>query len=254
MANTIEINNKTVSVVGQSVGPRYVWIMDGLGRQIVADPAKFGIDERDLVVSFPSGRFADMEEFLRQKSGEIGAAQAVVFLLVGADEIAEDAPPVLSYAITHYWLHPRGPRQIPLHSAAEVTAKYEAMVDLTLQLLPSARVYTSDPAPRRSGHGFAVKRAMRVSDEIKQRDVKKHSHIRLIRKFHSKRPAGGRNVFKEGGKYPLREMFFEDDGMTMIPTALIGVFVRARMYVETMVGGEGQLVSPDAIDGLKVKF
>ena len=252
MAKALKINDKWVNFVGRHTDPRYVWITDRLGKQIVENPTSFGVNGEDLVVCFPSGKYGDVEEFFRLKKSEIGSAQAVIFLLVGADEIAEDAPPVLSHAIRKYWLHPRGPRQVPLHSAVEVTAKYEALVDVALQTFPSARVVTSDPAPRRSGHGFAIKRAMRVSDEIQKKD-ERHSHIRLIRKFHAKRPAGKGNLLKEGGKYPLREVHFEEDGMTMTFNALAGVYIRAKVYVESIVGREGMAI-PNEIDGLKIKF
>ena len=53
---------------------------------------------------------------------------------------------------------------------------------------------------------------------------------------------------------PVYDHLFEEDGIRIKHAPLTGVVVRANMFVEAILGVEGQLVDPAHIDGLKMSF
>ena len=183
--------------------------------------------------------------------------RAFVILLFGADEIGTDAPLPPGQEedwgeTIEKWFHPNGPRQVPLHSFSEVLVMYEDFLDTSLAQFPSAVFFTSDPAPRRSGGGFAINRAVQVGNRLKKRNDR-HHHFSVIAKLYWRRQKNDTRGL--GGHLPLKEKYYEDDGLNLKREALTGVVVRAKLFVYILMEVEGQILSdPSSIYGLHMKY
>ena len=238
-------------MTGEFINPRFVWLVDRACRKVAEEPAAYGINSRDQIVVFSDGSLDIVQEFLEVKSALITTAEALVFLFLGMDDIAVDAPAIVSPAMEAYF-HKLGPCQLRHREAADVTAAYEVLVARSRILLPSACIISSNPAPRRSGGGFAMTRAVNVDGKIRSQGSR-HHHFSQIRRFHGKRQGKG-HVEGQGGQLPVHNRLFDPDGIQLTQAALVGVVVRANTFVEAVVGVEGQMADPMTIDGLKMRF
>ena len=155
----------------------------------------------------------------------------------------------LSAVITSYF-DEKGPRQLPGLDYGPVAKMYESLVEKMVSLFPKARVFSSNPAARRSSHGFAVRRAMVVTEKVKKKS-ERHHHFSVLRQFHGRRLG---TAAEKGGRYPIREMYFRNDGVTLNRAALTGVFVGAYAVVKAVLGEGGHLVNPEKIKGVKFYF
>ena len=143
----------------------------------------------------------------------------------------------------------KGPRQLPGLDYGPVARSYEALVAMMSAAFPAALIFSSNPAARRSAHGFAIRRAMTVTNKLKKMGAN-HHHFSVLRKFHGRRTGSSA---ESGGRFPLKEEYFEDDGVRLIRAALSGVFVRSYALVRAVLQAGG-LVDADGIDGLKFIF
>ena len=213
----LRVNESWVNLTGEMASPRYVIITDKIARELIPNLAQSSVNDRDLVVELKQGTFENAEAFLRMKQNDLVHVEAFVFLWMGTEELCFDdsslPPPPLPSTIEAYF-HPDGPKIFPRLSAAEVVAKYQELVLLTSSLFPSASVFSTDPAPRRSS-GFAIARAKFVTRDMKQQNDR-HHHISLIHKFHGRR-AGGQ-ADKPGGNLPLYDRHFIDGVFPKIET------------------------------------
>ena len=60
----IRVNDTWVNVSGKLDSPRYVFIVDRLGKDILSNPSAARIDERDQVVEIAKGKFEIVNSFL----------------------------------------------------------------------------------------------------------------------------------------------------------------------------------------------
>ena len=242
----VRVHDSWANVVGEQNAPRNVFIVDAAGKNAIRQLTAVGLDPRDQIVQFSRGEFAIINEFLRMKRRELSNAEAVIFLWIGVDEIAEDAPPVSQTpkAVEEYFL-PEGPRIIPRKKTSEVANNYVETVLLALSLFPSARIYSSDPMPRRST-GFAIARANLVAKQMKRQDDR-HHHLLLNRHFHGKRCRGN---FDRGGKYPIHDKFFLDGVLPSIDS-WAKVFSRVYAAMNKLNGSNAVL---EALSFVKIAF
>ena len=251
------INGQEMQISGNLENPRVVWIMDGVGKQMVSSPEDYGFDAADQLIVFPDGRFKDVITFFDQKQHELGAISAVVFFLFGADEISQPLQSfeeVTSSAIHSFdeYFHPRGPRELPRRPVHEVVDACYSAIDRILAQFPSCSVFTTEPSLRRSRHGFAAARAIEVGRQMKRRD-ERHHHATVLRQLHAviRGKAEGDRL---GGRYPINEEFFDEDGVRMTPTALRSSLVRIMAFVGAEMGLPGDWGNPREIEGLRVAF
>ena len=242
----VRVNDSWANVVGEQNAPRNIFIVDAIGKNAIRQLTDIGLDSRDQMIQFSRGEFKTINDFLRMKRRELSDAEAIVFLWVGADEIVEDAPPPSQTpkTVEEYFL-PEGPRIVPRKSVNEVVDSYVETVLLALALFPSARVFSSDPAPRRST-GFAIARANLVAKQVKQQGDR-HHHVTINRHFHGKRCHGN---FNKGGKCPLHEKFFVDG---IVPTIESWAKVFCRMYAAIDKIADPNIVI-EALDFVKIIF
>ena len=217
-----------VNQAGELSSPRFVVVVDGIGKNIVSRLSEVGFDERDQLVQFSKGEFKTVNSFLKLKAREFANVKAFVFLWFGMDELACEAPPTNNPTIESYFL-PQGPRIMPKESVESVVELYTETVALTHVLFPAAVLFSTDPAPRRST-GFAITRAMKASSAMaKQNEL--HHHFSLNRHFHGRRL--NRSV-GEGGKFPIYDEYFVDGVMPTVE-AWKAVFVRAYAAVAEVI-------------------
>ena len=234
--------------------PRTLWVMDRVGAEVVDSPTEYGLGSDAQVAVLEDGRMEKVESFLEDSKEELESAEAVVFFMIGMDDLAEDAPPVVSEKVEG-WFHPEGPRQLTRDEDTVVTARYETLVEDTGEKFPSSKVISSNPAPRRSGEGFAIARARNVETRMKQKSPR-HHHMGLLGKYHGRHL--GKHFEEPGGRRPILEKYFEADGVHLKKTALIGAIVRARLFVDALLGKEDvngdAHVTADSIPDLKMYF
>ena len=160
-----------VNQAGELSSPRFVVVVDGIGKNIVSRLSEIEFGDKDQLVQFSKGEFGAVNSFLRLKAREYANAKAFVFLWFGMDELACEAPPTNNPTIENYFL-PQGPRIMPNECVEKVVARYAETIALTHSLFPKAVVFSTDPAPRRST-GFAITRAMKANSAMK----KQNEHI-----------------------------------------------------------------------------
>ena len=248
----MEVNKSWVNILGKTSNPRVVWIVDRIARKIVFNISDFGFGEDDQIVHFSRGTFSNVSAYLERRKPEYGSVTAIVFLFMGMDEIAVDVPADQTDRGEESRFHPLGPRQIPADAdAAEVVARFSRLIGDALQLFPSASIFSTNPAPRRSS-GFAVARATYVTKKLRKVG-ERHHHFSLLKNFHGKlyRTAGNR----PGGRLPIREEFMEENGIELKKGALTGVIVKARMVVNAVLKIKGcRLTDPNTIHDVKMFF
>ena len=239
-------------IAGRLVNPRFVWLVDRVFADAISDPTSNGFRATDQVVFFPNGTFDIVTKFLRTMTADYESSLAIIFLFLGGDEICEDAPSDVSETV-RTWFHKLGPRQIPtLSDALQVRDKYEAMTRESLSLFPSSSTISSNPPPRRSGNGFAMTRAVNASKKMRCQGSR-HHHFSQLQGFHGQRQGRG-HWTTQGGQLPVYDRLFEEDGIRIKHPPLTGVVVRANMFVEGILGIDGQKVHPAFIDGLTMAF
>ena len=240
-----------VVMAGCRENPRVVWFMDRVGGPAVEKPEIYGLRKDELLVQFRDGRLGKVREFLEANAAKYASVEVAVFLFLGMDDLAEDAPSAPLSATIEEYFHVRGPRQFPRDDVAAVVASYTALVDAALSLLPSAIVISSNPAPRRSGGGFAVTRAIQVTAQLTRRG-RRHHHFSVLRKFYGRRLSAALDV--QGGRNPVYEKYFESDGVHLTLPALCGVVIRARSFFNCFVEDSAPSDDPTAIAELKCLF
>ena len=243
------VDNSPV-LCGEMSNPRALWLMDRMGRDVVEAPQKFGFSPKDQVAVFEDGRFDVISAFLGKVSKDGGDLRAVVFFLLGMDELAEDAPPSLRSATIEDWFPKNGPRQIIRNGEGEVAASYRKLVDGTLEKFDEAKVFSSNPPARRSRNGHLVSRAQYVTTHIKSAGPR-HHHFSILNKYHGSR--SGKKIDPLGGSRPIHERFFEDDGVMLTKPALTGAVVRARMFVDSFIEDKSP-VNPSFIQDLRMFY
>ena len=217
------------------------------------DPVGYGLAPADQMVQFKIGSFDNVRYYLEKNGDKYSDVKGMIFCMIGMDDLAVDAPTGPLAPVAEGYFHPLGPRQFPAEGGAEEAASaYENLVKTALALFPRTTIFSSNPAPRRSGLGFAVLRASRLTKALR-RQGERHHHFSVLRKFHGKRKKPALDV--DGGRLPIYEWFFMPDGVGLTKAALSGVVVRARLFVETVlrVGGNS-LSDPRTIVDLKMLF
>ena len=251
MANhPIHINDQWVTIVGEVTNPRYVWIMDRVGMQIARDTEGYGFDSRDQLAIFSVGTFRNVRQFLDLKQADFSSVRAFVFMMLGQDELAVDAPPPGFNDVVEGWFHPKGPRQIKLDiDVPSVVASYAKLLDSALSQFPSATFFTTEPAMRRSGFGFAVKWAVRIG-RLACRDDEHHHHMIVGRHLYGRR-RGKDTGLGDGGALPIKEHFFENNGVLLTEPAMRNILGHMKEVVDAALRPQG---NPASIDGVKFVY
>ena len=135
---------------GEMENPRRLWVMDRVGAEVVECPTEYGLRSDAQVAVLEDCRMEKVDAFLEEARKDFESSEAIVFFMIGMDDLAEDAPPVVSETVEG-WFHPNGPRQVVRDTDTVVTARYENLVEDTGEKFPSSNVFSSGPAPRRSG-------------------------------------------------------------------------------------------------------
>ena len=229
----LRVNDSWVNLVGELANPRYVFITDKIAKNLVPNFSSININARDLVVEVKKGTLDNVKAFFKLRKKDFTKVEAFVFLWVGMDDLALDdssLPSPVSAAVAEYF-HPDGPNIFPHLSVSEVVTKYHELVVAMATLFPTASIFSSDPAPRRST-GFAIYRADKVMKGIeKQFDA--HHHIALNHKFHGRRRSN--EVDNSGGRLPLFDHLF-DDGV--FPKVESWVLIFERVYAAIAILGK----------------
>ena len=234
----MEVNHHWVNVLGKKSNPRYVWVVDRVARQVVFDINSFGFGEEDQILHFASGTFRNILSYLEERKADYGGVTAFVFVFVGMDDLAVDVPAAQDDPEIRF--HPLGPRQQASDvDVTEVVRRYERLVEESLRLFPSASIFSTNPAPRRSS-GFAVARAAHVTKEVKQQGAR-HHHFSLMRKFHGKLYGAAKD--RPGGRLPIHEEYFEPNGIELTKGAFTGVVVKAKMVLDAVLGTAGCILT-----------
>ena len=92
MALLSRVGDSWVKLSGEFDDPRYIFVCDRVGRELVKDVGGFGIEERDLVVQIQVGSFENIRQFFASQPGKYERAEAVILLWVGMDELAQEIP------------------------------------------------------------------------------------------------------------------------------------------------------------------
>ena len=246
----IHINDQWVTIVGEVSNPRFVWITDRIGLQIARDKEGYGFDSRDQLAVFSVGTFENVRLFLDLKRSEFSSVQAFVFMMLGQDELAVDAPPPGFNDVVEGWFHPKGPRQIKTDKdVPSVMASYAALLDSALSQFPGATFFTTEPAMRRSGFGFAVRRAVRIG-RLERRDDQRHHHMIVGRHLYGRRRGKGTGL-GDGGLLPIKEHFFETDSVMLKEATLREILGRMRDVVDAALRPQGD---PASIDDVKFVY
>ena len=250
MAEIVNVNKRSVTLIGNHANARRLWIVDRVCRQI-DNTDKFGFGDDDAIAVFERATFENIIAFLKMKKSEYTSLAAVILFFVGGDEIAVDAPPIVAPEWEKYF-HRDGPRQVPLAKDVEVREMYEGLIGDVADLFPSTQVFSSDPPPRRSGGGFATARAASVSLKLDRKSTR-HHHSSQIHRFYGRREGKG-HLKSQGGLKPIYENMFLSDGIQFSRVALIGAIVRKSLFVDSVLGVDGCLPDPANIEGLRMKF
>ena len=257
MANIpLKIYDRWVNISGETVAPRVVWLMDRVGKPAISALRDFGFRDDDQLVVFDDGRYSSITYYLQMKMSCLSDARAIVFLMTGMDHLARDvtsAEEALDPSMAAQ-MHESGPRQVPNEEVPAVVAAYERAVALAIADFPGAMIFSSNPAPRRSGAGFAVNRAIQVTGRM-TRQHPRHHHFSILRKFYG-RKMGKKGASTPGGRYPVYERFFESNGVNLTKLALAGAIVRAHSFVDSFVSDDDirGAIDPLNIPDLKMFF
>ena len=253
----LKVNGSWVNICGELANPRFVFLVDKRGKNIIDNLATVGVDPRDQIVQFAVGDFINVKDFLSLKAREYEGVMAIVSLWIGMEEIAEEEPEASVREELEQYLHPLGPRVFPRSvngtfvKVEEVTAGYVDIISHSLSILPSL-FFSTDPAPCRS-NGFAITRANHVSMELGKRGAvaDRHHHFSLNRHFHGKRSGKGGNAV--GGKLPLYDIHFENG---LIPTleAWAVVFSRSYAAVDSFMAAVPNPALAESLSFVKISF
>ena len=238
----IRVNDTWVNVSGKLDSPRYVFIVDRLGKDILSNPSAARIDERDQVVEIAKGKFEIVNSFLKLKHREYKSVSAIVLLWFGADELCKEAP----FAETE--MLPEGPFIVPHKSVSAVVDEYSETLSLALALFPQTAIFSSDPAPRRS-KGFAITHANHVAKLVKEMSSR-HHHFLVNSRFHGRRAS--KKCDEPGGKFPIHDNLFIDG---VIPKIETWATVVDRTYAAITAKLAHSSLTREMFDSLKlVKF
>ena len=249
-SHPIHINDQWVTIAGEVSNPRFVWIFDRVGLQLARDSEGYGFDSRDQIAVFSVGTFSNVRAFLDLRQFENRNVKSFIFMMLGQDELAYDAPPSGFNEIVEGWFHHKGPRQVMTgKDNSSIMESYEALVDLALDRFPKATLFTTEPAMRRSGFGFAVKLALRVG-RLQRRDKERHHHMLVGCHLYGRR-RGKKTGLGDGGLLPIKEDFFEDNGVMLKKTAFLEILRRVRSAIDaTLLPHE----DPNSIEGLTFMY
>ena len=208
------------------MSPRFVFIVDNVCRHIVANSAEIGLDPRDQAIVFVSGLFEDVKTFFSSHSSLYKEVEVFFFLWIGAYEIAQPIPPGDWGPTVEKWRLPDGPNTMPKMLAVELASSYADLLRHSLERFPpSANVFSSNAAPQRS-QGWSIVRAAHGGEMMGKNppeDVR-HHHATFGKPFVIR--LSGEGEKEKGGKYPLREQFFES-GVTATTNTLSLLLFRA---------------------------
>ena len=79
MANIPVKPDKGVVVSGKLHSPRYVFVMDRVGADLVANPVEFGIKEDDQLVVFKSGTFPEIQTYMESRQLDYSHSAAIIY-------------------------------------------------------------------------------------------------------------------------------------------------------------------------------
>ena len=208
-ATLVRAGSSWVKVAGERISPRYVFVVDKIGKHLIDDIGGYEIGELDQVVQFQNGSFENIQTYFDMQSRQYTDAKAVVCLWVGMEDLAEEVPENAQIPPEHF--HPLGPRIIPRLDVADTISAYHDLLDSLAISLPSSVVVSTAPAPRRSA-GFANRRAEKVGKGISKR-FPLHHHIGVRQGFVCQ--LKGKDAARlPGGRCPINPDRFLDDGMT----------------------------------------
>ena len=88
------MNDSWVNGFGNFENPRHVFIMDSQGRPIIKDPAQY-LNDKDQILVFNKGKLEEIQTFFDQNISLYNRAESFVFLMVGPDNLCQDAPPIV---------------------------------------------------------------------------------------------------------------------------------------------------------------
>ena len=238
--------------VGNKKAPRYVFIVDKVGAE-AKSPIDVGLDDGDLLLKFDSAKLEELATYFEADAARFDKTEAFIFLNIGQNNISHLADEVLPHPLSptiENYFPANGPREIPGDDFVAVVPRYEELVRKMCALFQEALIFSSAPAARRSKCGFAVRQAMMVAKRV-DKTHGRHHHFSLLERFHGRRTG---KVPGEGGRFPLKEEFFLEDGVTMTRAALAGCFVRAYAFVKAVSGVGRFLKEADHIEGVKMYF
>jgi hypothetical protein len=98
----------------------------------------------------------------------------------------------------------------PDEMTTQVKNKIEELVLCAGCLLPDTKIVTTDPTARRTKGGFANSRARSFSRLIEKQSPL-HHHLITIKRYLRNNKRNHKN--EDGGRYPLKEQHFNNDGV-----------------------------------------
>ena len=219
------VNETWVNVAGEAADPRFVFVFDRGARNFIRNLNDVGFDSRDQVVQFSVGLFENVTTFFVERARLYAKCKAIIFAWIGQEELSQWVPPGPQSAAVRAYFHPQGPQIYPLHPVNTVVDRYAVLVTSVAEVLPLPTLVTTEPAPRRSA-GYANWRAKDVG--LKMRKVIPNHRHAVVGKGCVGRRSSKNGADAVGGRWPLVEDKFADDGITPLKDTF--VFIVQRLY------------------------
>jgi hypothetical protein len=218
---TLEIVGIRASIAkmyGELDNPRTVWISDSQFSWVCGSPGDFEVGPNEQFVSMPGGKLEHALTFLKKRQTRLQMVENLV-IHIGTNNICKlkgfGDQPLVTVDPAHgqppnYRRPPPGYLQDPDMTAPQVVEKLGELVKETAGMFPNATVITTDPTARRTKGGFANLRVRSIARTIRQQSPN-HHHLTTFKRYvrHNNKNHKG----DDGGRHPLAEERFQEDGV-----------------------------------------
>jgi hypothetical protein len=214
----VGVKATVAKIYGEIASPTTIWISDSQTSWICRSPGDFDVKPGEQFVSIAGGKIEHALLFLRKRQAELQAVKDIV-VHIGTNDICKlkgfGRQPLVTVDPVHgeppkYRRPPPGYLQDPDATAPQVVAKIGELVREAARMFPNATIWTTDPTARRTKGGFANLRVRSVARTIQKQDPNHHP---LTTFKHYMRHNNKKHKGDDGGRHPLAEERFQEDGI-----------------------------------------